>query len=70
MFFNTERSLSDLFKVTGANKGIGFGIVTKLCSYSDLIVYLTGKRKLLIEMKRKALLIDLVRNRVLSFFSS
>jgi len=31
--------------VTGANKGIGFGIVTKLCSYSDIIVYLTARNE-------------------------
>jgi len=32
-----------LFEVTGANKGIGYAIVNKLCSVFDGIVYLTGK---------------------------
>lgn len=32
-----------LFEVTGANKGIGYAIVNKLCSVFDGIVYLTGE---------------------------
>jgi len=32
-----------IFQVTGANKGIGYAIVDKLCSVFDGIIYLTGK---------------------------
>jgi hypothetical protein len=42
-YFLSNTKLSSQFKVTGANKGIGYAIVNKLCLVFDGIIYLTGK---------------------------
>jgi hypothetical protein len=41
--YRNKKNLSYQFQVTGANKGIGYAIVKKLCSVFDGIIYLTGK---------------------------
>ncbi len=44
-FYSRRKSyyyFSVYFQVTGANKGIGYAIVNRLCSTFDGVIYLTG----------------------------